>query len=149
MIYPTLLFFASILSSLMQCEPYWWSPTVSAESSVSVNRFFGRLVSNSLRWASLVRYWSLMFAGLRRQTCLVPTKTSVLVDYTLMDEMWRQFYDRVNSTIDQSSGLFDRLNVSFMLSINAYDDLEATLIQSLTFGRPQASAVISCTGIWP
>lgn len=40
--------------------------------------------------------------------------------------MRRQLYDRVNSTIEQSSGLFDRLNVSFLLSINAYDDLGAT-----------------------
>lgn len=67
-----------------------------------------------------------MFAGLRRQTHLVLTKTSVLVDHALMDEMRQQLYDRVNSTMEQSSGLFDRLKVSFMLSINAYDDLRGT-----------------------
>ena len=73
-----------------------------------------------------------MFAGLLRQTYLVPTKTSVLVDHALMDEMRRQLYDRVNSTMERSSGLFDRLNVSFMLFINAHDDLGATF-DSITY----------------
>ena len=49
-----------------------------------------------------------------------------------MDEMRRQLYDSVNSTIEQSSGLFDGLNVSFMLFINANDDLDATL-DSITY----------------
>ena len=43
-----------------------------------------------------------------------------------MDEMRRQLDDQVNSTMEQSSGLFNRLNVSFMLFINAHDDLGAT-----------------------
>jgi hypothetical protein len=43
-----------------------------------------------------------------------------------MDEM--RLYDRVSPTTEQSSGLFDRLNVSFMRFINAHDDLERLLI---------------------
>ena len=66
-----------------------------------------------------------MFASLLCQTYLVPTKTSVSTDHALMEEMRRQLYDRTNSTMVQSSELFDRPNVSFMLFINAYDDLGA------------------------
>ena len=88
-----------------------------------------------------------MFAGLSRQNYLVPTKTSVFVVCATMDEMPRQLYDRVNSTMEQSSGLYNRLNVSFMLSINAHDDLGATL-DPITFGRIQARAAINCTGSW-
>ena len=47
-----------------------------------------------------------MFVGLRRQNDLVPTKISVLVDDALMYEMRRQLYDRVNLTMEQTSGLF-------------------------------------------
>ena len=43
-----------------------------------------------------------------------------------MDEMRRQLYDRVDSTIEQSSRLFNRPNVSFILFINAYDNLGTT-----------------------
>ena len=73
-----------------------------------------------------------MFARARCQTHLVPTKTIVLVDYSLMDKMRRQLYDRMNSTMEQVSGLFDRLNVSFMLFINAHDDIGATF-DSITY----------------
>ena len=67
-----------------------------------------------------------MSAGLRRQTYLVPMKTSGLADFALMDEMRRKLYDRLTSTMEQASGLFDKLNVSFMLFINPHDDLGAT-----------------------
>lgn len=73
-----------------------------------------------------------MFASLLRQTYLVPTKTSVSTDHTLMDEMRRQLYGRTNSIMVQSSGLFDRPNVSFMLFINAYDDL-GTAFDTITY----------------
>ena len=73
-----------------------------------------------------------MFAGLRRQIYLVPKKTTGLVDHALIDEMRGQLYDRVGSKMEQSSGLFDRLNVSFMLFINAHDDLGASF-DSITY----------------
>lgn len=79
-----------------------------------------------------MRYWSLTFAGLHRQTYLVATKTNVLLARALIDKMRRQLYDQVNPTTEQSSGPFDRFNVYFIRFINAYDDLGGTF-DSITY----------------
>ena len=61
-----------------------------------------------------------------------------------MDEMW--LYDRVSSTTEQSSELFDRLNVSFMRFINAHDDLGATFDLPLDDLKPVWQSVIRESG---
>lgn len=43
-----------------------------------------------------------------------------------------QLYDRVKLTMEQSSGLVDRLKISFMLFINAHDGLGPTF-NSITY----------------